>query len=129
MMSEETAFQSVGSVVTLTLSGAQWVSGSTASAAHTSVRAPGSPRRSYHDTLSFPFASALRKAGKNFHLKFGSLLSRIGFEVLGDRVPRAKLCSRMSPVGTRRASFQTILTVPAGSLTAILAKSFIGNRL
>src|SRR6516225_9173246 len=35
----------------------------------------------------------------------------------------------MSPKGANRASFHTILTVPAGSLTAIRGKSFIGKRL
>src|ERR1700682_5026620 len=138
-MSEDTAFQSVEVLVTWTLGGVEVVRGSTLRAAHTLVTAPDCPRRSYHETFSRPADVALRSAGKNFHVKPESLLSLTGTPCTFVKDRRSKLWSRMSPVGTRLASFQTMLTVPPASLplpcaslallTAIRGKSLAGNRL
>src|ERR1700731_4924734 len=61
-----------------------------------------------------------------FQLAPASAFKRTGASWTGVRSTSLKLCNRMSAVGIRRASFQTMLTVPAGSLTAIRGKSLGG---
>src|ERR1700730_7866728 len=124
MMFDETLSHPVGSVVTRTFRGMSCVRGSKVTAAITSVSAPGS-RCWYQVTLSLPSASAFRRAGRMFHVDPGSAFRRMGASCTGVRLTRLKLWNRISAVAMRRASFQAMLTVPAGWLTAILGKSLV----
>src|SRR5216683_3326464 len=131
MMSELTASQLEEASVTRWLElGVLVMRGLIATAAYTSVSAVlGFRRRSYHEMLSLPLLSALI-AGRKWKVPtMLSLLIFTGAPVGVSELPRLKLWSRMSPPGLLRASFQTILTVPAGRLTAMRGKSFMGKRL
>ena len=59
----------------------------------------------------------------------GAGLTRTGVSCTGVRLFRAKLWRKISPVACSRVSFQTMLTVPLGGLTAMRGKSCIGKRL
>src|SRR2546428_10953606 len=131
MKSELTANQSEAVSVTRWLDGVLVIRGLIDTAANTSVNAVlGFRRRSYHEMLILPKLSAFLNAGKKWNVpNTVSLLSLTGVNPVGVSEPRLKLWSRMSPPGLLRASFQTTLTVPANSLTAMRGKSFIGKRL
>src|SRR5690349_11990468 len=113
-MSDETDSQLEDTLVTWVLEvGVTVVRGLTPSAAKTSVTADcGLSRRSYQLTFRLPWASTFRSAGKKCKLPtIPSLSSFTGEACTRESVPRLKLCSRMSPSGFLRASFQTMLTV------------------
>src|SRR5437763_9018088 len=130
MMSDESTSQLLGTLVTkVALLGVLVVSGLRLNAANTLGRAVVGELRSYHETFKRPFASALRSAGRKCRPPLEWLLSLRGALWTGERLPSAKLCIKMSPSGCSRASFQTMLTVPYLSLTAIRGKSFAGKRL
>src|SRR3989441_6761486 len=118
--------------VTRRLDGVLVIRGLIATAANTSVSAElGFSRRSYHEMLMLPELSGFLSAGIKWNVpNTVSLLSLIGAKLVGvSEGPKLKVWSRMSPPGLLRASFQTTLTVPARSLTAMRGKSFIGKRL
>src|SRR5438105_499762 len=111
MMSEETAFQLDGRVVTsVLLVGVPVIRGLTLSAAVTSVNAVFADPRLYHETLMLPCSSVLRTPGRKCQPAV-LLLSRTGLDCTPERLTSLKLCRRMSPARWKRASFQTMLTV------------------
>src|SRR6266850_5031977 len=132
MKSALTDNQSEEMSVTRRLDGVLVIRGLIATAANTSVSAEfGFSRRSYHEMLMLPELSGFLSAGIKWNEpNTVSLLSLIGAKLVGvSEGPKLKVWSRMSPPGLLRASFQTTLTVPANSLTAMRGKSFIGKRL
>src|ERR1700730_10176446 len=127
-MSEDTAFQSVGTSVMSTLpEGVAVPRGETPGASSTLVMVVFPVARSYQLTLSSPRLSALRNAGMKcrpptFSLSWTSADAAF-------KLPSEYDCIRMSPNGWYRASFHTMGTVPDAPETAILGKSLAGKRL
>src|SRR5215470_10535598 len=129
-MSDVAASQSEGTVVMRTLDGGVLVvSGLTPSTASTLVRAVVGDVREYQATSSRPAAVAVRTAGNMCTEPVPGRLRITGCAWIGASEAVSKLCSRMSPSGLKRASFQTMLTVPYRSLTASRGKSLLANRL
>src|SRR5262245_14335774 len=109
-MSEETAFQSVETVVTRTFAGVAVERSFIYTAAVTSVIAVLAEERLYHETFNLPNWFVLRTAGRKCQPPLSELSTTGAPEVL-PRETRFMLCIRMSPPIWKRASFQTMLTV------------------
>src|SRR5690349_6641195 len=129
-MTDTLVSQFEATLVTRTLDGGVLVvSGLTPSAPSTLVLAVADVEREYQVTSSRPAAVAVRSAGNMFRPPEAGRSRTTGCAWTGPSEVVWKLCSRMSPSGWKRVSFQTMLTVPYRSLTASRGKSLTGNRL
>src|SRR5215469_1545033 len=87
------------------------VTGLSPSTPSTSVLAAVGVEREYQVTSSRPAAVAVRSAGNMCRPPEAGRLRTTGFAWTGRSEDLLKLCSRMSPSGWKRVSFQTMLTV------------------
>src|SRR6516165_8200328 len=118
-MSDVELSQSEAMLVIRTLDdGVLVMSGLTPSAPSTLVLAVVGVEREYQVTSSRPAAVAVRSAGNMCKPPEAGRSRTTGCAWTGASEAVWKLCSRMSPSGWKRVSFQTMLTVPKRSLTA-----------
>src|SRR5215471_3544500 len=118
-MSDVLVSQFEATLVIWTLDGGVLVvSGLTPSAPSTLVFAVVGVAREYQVTSSRPAAVAVRSAGNMCRPPEAGRSRTTGCAWTGPSEVLLKLCSRMSPSGWKRVSFQTMLTVPKRSLTA-----------